>query len=389
MAKKPYWLILAASLLLAACGGGGGGLPDQPRVNAVQVMGDSLADSGTFGFKFTVQGAAATGVGSTSIWPELVAEGLGVNALCPHFQINPITREGAVSPDCTNFAVGGGRINFTGSAGDPTSIPLQLQTAAALRGSYTAEDLILLVGGGNDAADLVGAFLGAASGGQGLTNFASLLSTLLGPDAVAALLEQPNGAILASAAYMTALADTFHAAITQNLTERGASKVVVLNMPDITLTPRFRAVLQGVALANGGGEQGAAAAVQIQAVIRQWIGAYNTRLAEKFSGNERVAIVNFNGVLTDQVNNPSQFGLTNVTDAACPAVGVGADQLPIYNLPTCTAAALSATTPPEDATGGADWWKTYIFSDGFHPTPIGHDILAQGVNAVLTARGWQ
>ena len=36
-------------------------------------MGDSLADSGTFGLKFTVQGTAPTGAGSTAIWPERVA----------------------------------------------------------------------------------------------------------------------------------------------------------------------------------------------------------------------------------------------------------------------------------------------------------------------------
>ena len=29
---------------------------------------------------------------------------------------------------------------------------------------------------------------------------------------------------------------------------------------------------------------------------------------------------------------------------------------------------VSALTPPSGSTGGADWWKTYAFSDGFHPT---------------------
>ena len=58
---------LFAACLLAACGGS----DDAPisRVTAVKVMGDSLSDSGTYGFKFTVQGSAATGAGAAVIWP--------------------------------------------------------------------------------------------------------------------------------------------------------------------------------------------------------------------------------------------------------------------------------------------------------------------------------
>ena len=55
--------------LLAACGGGGGAdTTPKAKVTSVKVMGDSLSDSGTFGFKFTVQGSAPTGAGSTMIW---------------------------------------------------------------------------------------------------------------------------------------------------------------------------------------------------------------------------------------------------------------------------------------------------------------------------------
>ena len=53
------WTMRAAALtvaaLVAACGGG-----DKAPITSVKVMGDSLADSGTFGLKFTVQGAAHT-----------------------------------------------------------------------------------------------------------------------------------------------------------------------------------------------------------------------------------------------------------------------------------------------------------------------------------------
>ena len=64
---------------------------------------------------------------------------------------------------------------------------------------------------------------------------------------------------------------------------------------------------------------------------------------------------------------------------------VGGDGLPSYTFPTCTAAALSAKPP---AGGTADWWKTYIFSDSFHPTPKGHELMAGEVIKAITAKGW-
>mgnify|MGYP003476234921 CR=1 FL=1 len=45
---------LALVAWLAACGDGG------PDTRAVRVAGDSLSDSGTFGFKATVQGSTLT-----------------------------------------------------------------------------------------------------------------------------------------------------------------------------------------------------------------------------------------------------------------------------------------------------------------------------------------
>ena len=66
---------LATAGLLAACGGGGGAdTTPKAKVTSVKVMGDSLADSGTFGFKFTVQGSVLTCAGSTMIWPERIAD---------------------------------------------------------------------------------------------------------------------------------------------------------------------------------------------------------------------------------------------------------------------------------------------------------------------------
>lgn len=367
---------LATALLVAACGGG------DPAISSVKVMGDSLADSGTFGLKFTVQGSAGTGAGSTPIWPELVAQEVSdADALCAYNRVNPLTQAVTVQAGCTNYAVGGGRINNVANPQDPRSITLQLQQAAQVHGSYKSTDLLLVDGGGNDAADLAGAYLGATTV-QGQATYRALLISLLPATTVDALFGQLGGPEQAGGAYMQALADTFHDSIKTSALDKGASKVVVLNLPDITLTPRFQAVLGAISQ-----QAGAAAAQQAQGLIRQWIVAFNTRLASRFAGNSQVALVDFYAALTDQVANPAKYGLTNAVDTACPVVGVGSDGLPVYNFLTCTASALSAT-PPAGVSGGANWWRTYLYSDSFHPTPYGHELLADAVASAVRAKNW-
>ena len=67
--------------------------------------------------------------------------------------------------------------------------------------------------------------------------------------------------------------------------------------------------------------------------------------------------------------------------------GTDAQGLKSYTFPTCTDVALSATTPPAGATGGADWWKSYLFSDSFHPTPYGHQLVYQRIALDLAKTG--
>ncbi|RZJ54265.1 MAG: phospholipase, partial [Acidovorax sp.] len=163
---------LVAACLLAACGGGGSDTAPSAAVTSVKVAGDSLADSGTFGYKFTVQGSAATGVGSTPIWPERVATSYG-QSLCAYYRFNGSAF--GTNAACTNYAVGGGRINNPTAPTSPVSITQQLKDMGA-RG-YSANDLVLIDGGGNDAADLIGAYLRASTdSGQA---YAALLSSVL------------------------------------------------------------------------------------------------------------------------------------------------------------------------------------------------------------------
>ncbi|HNE71556.1 MAG TPA: SGNH/GDSL hydrolase family protein [Giesbergeria sp.] len=375
--RKGIWVSLLAAAVLAACGGGGSETTPVAPVTSVKVVGDSLADSGTFGLKFTVQGSTPTGAGSTAIWPERVASSYGVT-LCPRYIFTGSSFNQAAG--CTNHAIGGGRINNVAAPTSPVSITQQLANAGAI--GYGAGDLLLADGGGNDAADLLGAYLSASK--DGAAGYRALLSTLLPAATVdAALASGATGTAQIGGAYMQALADKFRMAIEKDALGKGAMRVAVLNMPGIDKTPRVQQLLAGVAAAAG-----AAASEQVRGLAQGWVQAFNAQLAKGFQGNAKVVVVDFYTSLNDQVANPAQFGLTNAKDTVCPITGIGSDGLPSYTFATCTATALSALPPPAGATGGADWWKTYAFSDSFHPTPYGHQLLGQLVSRTLAQAGW-
>lgn len=363
---------LAAAALLGACGGGGNDAPPKQSINRLIVAGDSLADVGVFGAKFTVQNAANPQAGYP-IYPEIVGSNFGLSGQCAFFSstngVTFTTRAG-----CTNYAVGGGRVVNPASQGGqaaPFAVPMQLATALqAAGGSWKSTDLILVDGGGNDAADLVTAYLGLASGAPGLANYQTFLAQQLAPATIAATLPLANGPAQAAGLYMVALADTYYAAIKANALDKGATHVAVLNMPDVTLTPRFKAVLAQVAAA-----QGAPAATALQAAIQGWITAFNNELATKVAGDARIALVPFYADFTDEISNPAAYALTNVTTPVCPA---GFPQ-------TCLDTTLNAAPP---AGLSANWWDSYAFADGFHPTPFGHRLLAASISRALARAGW-
>lgn len=389
---------LALAAILSACGGGGADTTPRASINSVKVMGDSLADVGTFGYKFTIQG--------NDTYPERVAQTYGLPKGCNFFAATRDTNNNITgfapnaTPGCTNFAVGGGVINPTGSglsAADPRGLPVQMATAT-LAGNFGANDLLLLDGGGNDAAALVGAYLQIPA--DNAQAYMGVLGTVLTPEQVAAAAAGgAAGFAAAGSTYMTGLADNFYTLIKTGALDKGAQRIALLNMPGITNTPRFQSVLDAVAAATTAGAKaqgatdaaaaaaGAAARTQSEALFKGWVETFNARLASKFAGESRVAIVDFYTEFNNQIANPAQFALTNVKTPACPIKGLGSDGLPEYDFPTCTDAALAAN-PPTGATGGTNWYKTYAFSDSFHPTPYGHQLTAQLISRTLAQAGW-
>jgi outer membrane lipase/esterase len=145
--------------VLAACGGGGSDTAPRTSVTTLRVMGDSLADVGTYGFKFTIQG--------NDTYPERVAQSYGLDKGCNFFSFTGTTFAPNTKAGCTNYAIGNSVIHpasngFT--AADPRGLAVQLAAATAA-GNFAAGDLLLVDGGGNDASALVGAYLAASKDG--------------------------------------------------------------------------------------------------------------------------------------------------------------------------------------------------------------------------------
>ncbi len=361
-------LSLASMAVLTACGGGNSG-ESQPSATTsqVRVYGDSLADSGTFGFKATVQ------VAGNYIFPERIAMQFG-QTLCNYYTAtgtdtfvpNP-TKTG-----CTNYAIAGGRINSLTVPNPGVSqkgIMVQLTQGAA--NAIGAKDLVIIDGGGNDVADLVGAFLLAQRGSTG--TLVGMLGTMLTPAQMGAINPaDPTTLFTAGNQYMTTLADKFYDSIGTNVLNKGGTRVLFANIPDITLTPRFQMVLAGIGAASGAATQQA-----LQGVFRGWISAFNAEFAAKAAAETRVAVVDIYSNFQDEVANPGVYALTDVKNPSCPQdAALGSDGLPTYSFPACTAAAAKPG------------WQTALFADGFHPTPYGHQLASQLISRTLAQKGW-
>jgi outer membrane lipase/esterase len=377
LSRRAFALAASAitAALVVACGGGGGdAIGPKLAISRVIVAGDSLADAGVFGAKFTVQNAANPAVGYP-VYAQIIAADYGLGAQCAFFRSSTGGQSFTTQSGCTNFAVGGGHIvNPASQGGAVAPFSLAVQLGAALQtvgGTYQPIDLVVVDAGGNDAADLVGAYLGAGTGAAGLANFQAFLAQQLDAATIGSTLPQPNGAALAAGLYMQKLADTYWNTIKATTLDKGATHVAILNMPDVTLTPRFKGVLAQVAAA-----QGSTAAAQLQAAIQQWIQGFNARLAADVNGDTRVALVPFYEDFTDELAHPDLYGLTNGTTPACAETGFPA---------TCVDATLNAN-PPAGQTSG--WWTRYAFSNNFHPTPYGHQLLAASVSRALARAGW-
>lgn len=350
------------ALSLAACGGGGGG--DQSsavKFTSLVSFGDSLSDVGSY----KTPGIASVGGGKytvnapdVKIWTERLAAQLSLPALCP--AQTGLKSSGALAafagpvtnhPECTSYAQGGSRVtNPIGpynaallASPDPATaaqgqlgqltVPVVTQISTHLAkngGSFSGKELVLVLAGANDA------FLNLAT--VGITTTPTQAATAMATAAV----ELSN-------------------LVKTEVVGKGAKYVVVVNLPNISLTPSTLAA--------------EAAKPGSQALTDAVTQAFNTQLASNLNGVQGVVLVDAYAQSTDQAKNPAAYSLTNVTTPACSTTS-SANPLSGYSI-TCTA----ASTVAGDV-------SHYQYADSVHPTPYAHDLLARLVSLGMSRAGW-
>ncbi len=377
MASRRHWHLSLVSAvigaaLLAACGGGDPGPSIATRVVS---FGDSLSDLGAYtpatqiplgqapgvapflGGRFTTNTHTAYNVASNTntatIWVDGVAARLGI-AITPH-QVGfagqsvfcPAAATPALAGSCTGYGQGGSRVtNPIGinNAVGALTVPVVTQVANHLTrfSSFSGTDIVFVWAGANDVLTQFGAI------GAGL------------PAATAVANMQLAGTELATL-------------VRTQIVGRGATRVVVLNVPDLSITPSFSAL-----------------PAPNRALLTQLSTEFNTTLSTGLTGVD-VRMFDARAFLNAAVASPATYGFTNVTTTACdPAIRGGSALLCNASLASAFASPIPNPTPVPNVnsirTGASA--STWLFADGVHPTTGGHRVLANEVIAKLKEYGW-
>ncbi|RKP49069.1 SGNH/GDSL hydrolase family protein [Trinickia fusca] len=374
----------AAFALLAACGGGGGGgnssssSSTPPGGVALQVVsfGDSLSDVGTYSAIKLQFGGGQFTTNPGQVWAQDVANYYGDT-------LTPAVQGGfGVTPQATGglgYAQGGARvINPQGLGWAPnnlaaTTTPIVTQVAnyLATHGTFNSNQLVLIQGGANDifanTTALVTAIQTDIAGG--MTPQAATLkevSTTLGPAAQALVAQVAT------------------------IVSKGATHVVLSNVPDIGQTPL------GVATAQ---QQGAAAQQLLSGIVQTFNGLVGAYLQGANLPAGTVTLIDAatwqDKILASYQSNG--FTVSN-TATACNLAAMQASatsyaqQNPSVLLPGQTAAQFGAAlasslfcSPQTLTVAGAD--QTYMFADSVHPTTHLHALFAQYVEQQIAATG--
>lgn len=393
MLKNKFSLIIATvfAVALSGCGGSGGDAAPVVQFTSQVNFGDSLSDVGTYavgevatlgGGRYTVNAFMPNGAPVPSNWSELVANVLGVPAPCPAetglkgdpgqgYNIPTVPH-----PGCTSYAQGGARVTNPlgpgnaslgiGLGGNPIlgalTVPVgcigcanETQISNYLNshgGKFSGTEIVFVLAGANDAIVSALTYIGA--------------SKIVGPD----------GAKAAALQTMSVAATDLTGYVNNLMLGNGAQYVVVLNLPPLDLTP----LAAGLELQFPG--------IGVRAVMNALVSEFNSLLAKNLT-SPKVLLADLNTATVLQINNPQNFGVTNVTTPACQPNLPNLPNLPSPpfppNLPnplTGSALVCNAST----VIGGDV--SRYAFADSVHPTPWGNTLIASFVAQQLIARGW-
>ena len=359
---RSWGLSAAAALVLAACGGGGDG-DQSPRVrySSVVSFGDSLSDVGTYA---TATLKAATGGGKYTVnasdnknWTELIAAAAGTPAPCAAQtgleSSGPLVAFAEAKTNhagCYGYGQGGSRVTnpvgpgnkalialgdtsgYVGQLTDPVINQINRHLASTAAGSFSGTELVTMLAGGNDVFLNLATFAATVGAGGDATVAGGAAVTAMGT----------AGAELAG--YIKAL-----------IVAKGAKRVVVVTLPDVSQTPL-----------------GYSQPASVQGLINTMVTTFNSQLTSGLAGTSGVLIVDAYTQGRLQTASPVQYGVTNTTVPACDLTKtVFASSL------VCSAATLIAGDVSH-----------YAFADSVHPTPYTYRLLAQYVTDQMLKAGW-
>jgi phospholipase/lecithinase/hemolysin len=223
------------------------------------------------------------------------------------------------------------------------TVPIVTQIAnhlAAVNNAFSGKELVTVMAGGNDVFMNLATFNGTVSAGG-----------------------DENTAATAAATAMAVSATELAGYIKTQLIAKGATHVVVSNIPDIAGTPF-----------------GTSLPAQGKAFVDTLVTTFNKQLSANLAGTSGVLLIDAYTSSKDQLANPAQYGLSNVTAPAC-NLAYGSNVLA-----SPTEAGSSLVCTPNNLVAGDT--SRYLFADGVHLTPYGYKLVAQLVNKELVLAGW-
>jgi phospholipase/lecithinase/hemolysin len=179
-----------------------------------------------------------------------------------------------------------------------------------------------------------------------------------------------TGASIALTGMVAAAAEL--SASVKNMLAKGAKRIVVTNLPDVSLTPYALATITVTAGVTDN---------STQQLVLAMTKAFNDKLKADLAGISGLLYVDVFTENQSQIANPSQFGLSNVKDTAC--------DLRFGFNPLATAGnsdGSSLACKPGNLISGNT--SRYLFADSVHPTPYGHKLLSQLITKELVLAGW-